>query len=143
MRGFVVVRISVSILVLTGSVCLGTLVDVDPVSAQRFRSPAMMAVRNTVALPENPDHGYRHFARGGVELVFDAQLSAYVVDGQSDHYFHGKSYLWRHGDRWQMSSRIEGPWMDVSEAKIPRELRRHYAHKSREKQPAVPARQAP
>jgi hypothetical protein len=143
MRGFNMARIGLSLLLLAGCALLGTLVDVESTSAQRFRSPALAASRHTVAPPESPEHGYRHFVRGGAELVFDARLSAYAVSDYSDRYFHGKRYLWHHGDRWQISNNFEGPWKDVSEREVPRGLRNHYAQKSNDERPAVPAKKAP
>ena len=78
-----------------------------------------------------------------IELTFDSQLSAYVVAGHSDRFYRGEHFLRRHTDRWQASRRLEGPWANISEADVPRELRRHYANKSSEKRSAVPAQQAP
>ena len=65
-------RTGFSLLVLTSCVFVGTFVYSEVASAQRYHSPAMARLRYLAPPPVAPDHGHRHFYRGGVQLVFDA-----------------------------------------------------------------------
>ena len=136
-------RTGFSLLVLTSCVFVGTFVYSEVASAQRYHSPAMARLRYSAPPPVAPDHGYRHSYRGGVQLVFDARLAAYVVAGYSDRYFQAEHFFWHHDGHWRISRRLEGPWQDPERDEIPRALRRHYAQKSSDSSPPAPARQAP
>ncbi|MHC4510454.1 MAG: hypothetical protein ACYTAO_16120 [Planctomycetota bacterium] len=72
--------------------------------------------------PHAPAHGHRHKHRG-VDLIFDADWGVYVVVGFPRHYYHEGRYYRRHETRWQMGTRMKGPWKSVSENALPPGLR--------------------
>lgn len=136
-------RTSFALLLLTSCVFVGALGYSEVASAQRYHSPAMARLRFMAPPPEAPEHGYRHSYQGGVQLVFDSRLAAYVVGGYSDRYFLGNRFFWHRDDQWRVSHRLEGPWQDLQGSEVPRVLQRHYAQKSSDSNLPVPARQAP
>lgn len=73
--------------------------------------------------PHAPAHGYRAKQPDGVALVFDSGLGVYVVAGREDHYFKDEKYYRYRSGAWEVSVRLEGPWMPTSEDSLPPGLR--------------------
>jgi len=68
--------------------------------------------------PHAPAHGYRQHHQGA-DLAFDSKLGVYLVVGYSDHFYSDGHFLRFHGDSWQVSSSLRGPWGAYSPASLP------------------------
>lgn len=77
--------------------------------------------------PHAPAHGYRHKHSNGVVLVYESSIGVYVVSGYRDVYFYKNSYYRMHKNRWQASHRVDGPWRQSSDKKVPPGLRQQAA----------------
>ena len=82
--------------------------------------------------PHAPAHGYRQHHQGA-DLAFDSKLGVYLVVGYSDHFYSDGHFLRFHGDSWQVSSSLRGPWGACSPASLPPGLRS--THPSNAKRP--------
>jgi hypothetical protein len=77
--------------------------------------------------PYPPDDGYRwRHPRDRVVLVYEADVSVYVVSGYRNCYYYGGQYYRLNGDSWYITSHIDGPWTTVSYKAIPSGLHRKY-----------------
>ena len=73
--------------------------------------------------PHAPAHGYRAKTEHGQSIRFDSGKGVYlVVDFPSHYYLDGKYYRLRTGN-WEISGRIDGGWVSVTQAKLPSGLR--------------------
>lgn len=79
--------------------------------------------------PHAPAHGYRHKHGGGVELVYDAGIEAYLVVGVEGRYYWEGSYYRRRGNQWLRAMNLDGPWKKVSRSQVPTGLRRGFKPK--------------
>lgn len=84
--------------------------------------------------PHAPAHGYRHKYHG-VELVFDSGCGVYVVVGLPSHYYYSGYFYRFHGEGWQVSVEIGGPWKLVSEESLPPGLRAKEKSTGKSKKP--------
>ena len=82
--------------------------------------------------PHAPAHGYRQHHQGAA-LAFDSKLGVYLVVGYSGHFYSDGHFLRFHGDSWQVSSSLRGPWGAYSPASLPTGLRSN--HPSNAKRP--------
>jgi len=105
--------------------CGTTTVRYGGVSAQ----PAM---KKQGPPPHAPAHGYRH-RHGDVDLVFKSDLGVYLVDGHSGCYFSDGSFYRSRGGSWQISTRVDGPWKDVAESKVPKGLQKQQGKAEKKK----------
>ena len=88
--------------------------------------------------PHAPAHGYRQHHQGA-NLAFDSKLGVYLVVGYSDHFYSDGHFLRFHGDSWQVSSSLRGPWGAYSPASLPTGLRStHPSNAKRPKRKAHP-----
>lgn len=72
--------------------------------------------------PHAPAHGYRH-KHGNLVLVYQSDLSIYVVDGHEGYFFFEGEFFRSHKGKWQSSRQFNGPWKKISESKLPKGLR--------------------
>jgi hypothetical protein len=77
--------------------------------------------------PHAPAHGYRHKHGDGVVLVYDSDISVYVVSGYKDVYYYNNNFYRMYKNRWQSSRHIDGPWRQSTEKNVPPGLQQHVA----------------
>jgi len=81
--------------------------------------------------PYTPSHGYRHrHPVDHVVLVYNTDVSLYVVSGHRDCYYDGGRYYRLRGGSWYYASRINGPWVVVNYSSVPSGLHHKYKDKS-------------
>jgi len=103
---------------LLGTLIAGTLggcVGVYTGPGPRYRPP-----------PRAPAHGYRYRFDDGLIIVFDSGLGLYIVDRHPGWYWYDGHFYRRHRDRWDYSSRFDGPWHSIAHDRLPPGLRRRY-----------------
>ncbi len=77
-----------------------------------------------------PAHGYRHKHQTGAEFQFDSHLGVYIVEGNTDIYFHDGWFVRIRSGIWQVSAALGGPWEPRSAEWVPPGLRsKHHAKK--------------
>ena len=80
--------------------------------------------------PHAPAHGYRHKHQTGAELRFDSHLGVYIVEGETDIYFHDGWFVRIRSGIWQVSATLGGSWEPRSAKSVPPGLRsKHHAKK--------------
>lgn len=71
-----------------------------------------------------PAHGYRrHQAADDVDLVYDAQMRAYVVAGYPNHYYDDGVYFRWTERGWEMSATLSGKWGQITVERVPKGIR--------------------
>ncbi len=75
-------------------------------------------------------------------LVFDSSMAVYVIEGRKDHFFHADHFYRLVNSRWQMSVRLDGGWVEIRPAKLPKGLAKKYirAEKHRKRKHSHPAK---
>jgi hypothetical protein len=98
------------------------------VLAPRAREPV---VARTSGPPSHaPAHGYRHKHQTGAEFRFDSHLGVYIVEGETDIYFHDGWFIRIRSGIWQASATLDGNWKARSSNWVPPGLRsKHHAKK--------------
>ena len=95
-----------------------------PVASEPF------AVRKSGPPSHAPAHGYRHKHRTGAEFRFDSHLGVYIVEGQTEIYFHDGWFVRIRSGIWQVSATLDGQWKARSSEWVPSGLRsKHHAKK--------------
>lgn len=79
------------------------------------------------AYPQSVPAGLAVHPHRDVTLVFDRSLDCHVVVGRAHHYFYRNRYYRLHDGRWQVGSRIRGPWVLVNVRDLPPRLWRRHA----------------
>ncbi len=69
--------------------------------------------------PHASAHGHRHKHHRGAELKFDSALGVYVVVGLPNHFYYDELFFRLHGDSWQVSAQLDGPWESRSSSFVP------------------------
>ncbi len=91
----------------------------EPVVARKLGPP-----------PHAPAHGYRHKHQSGREFRFDSHLGVYIVEGNTDTYFHDGWFVRIRSGIWRVSATLRGPWEPRSAEWVPPGLRsKHHAKK--------------
>ncbi len=89
-----------------------------------------VAVRPSGPPSHAPAHGYRHKHRSGAEFRFDSHLGVYIVEGQTEIYFHDGWFVRIRSGIWQVSATLDGQWKARSAEWVPSGLRsKHHAKK--------------
>lgn len=69
--------------------------------------------------PWAPAHGYRYKHADGVDLIFDSGLGLYIVANFPNIYFsRDHFYRWK-DDKWERSTRFNGPWDIIGTEQLP------------------------
>ena len=77
-----------------------------------------------------PAHGYRHKHQNGAEFRFDSRLGVYIVEGETDIYFHDGWFIRIRSGIWQVSATLDGQWKAQPDNWVPPGLRaKHHAKK--------------
>ncbi len=94
------------------------------------RASQPVVVRKSGPPSHAPAHGYRHKHQTGEEFRFDSHLGVYVVEGNTDIYFHDGWFVRIRSGIWQVSATLGGPWEHRSAEWVPPGLRsKHHAKK--------------
>ncbi len=98
------------------------------------RSSAPVVARQSGPPSHAPAHGYRHKHQTGAEFRFDSHLGVYVVEGNTDIYFHDGWFVRIRSGIWQVSATLDGQWKARSTNWVPPGLRsKHHAKKPKAK----------
>jgi hypothetical protein len=90
--------------------------------------------------PWAPERG-RPRRSSDIELVFDSKTGLYLVLHNPGHYYDGKRYYRRLGERWQVSAHLDGPWTFVARDALPRGLAAGAEHAAPRAHTPLPANQ--
>ena len=89
-----------------------------------------VVLRKSGPPPHAPAHGYRHKHQSGREFRFDSHLGVYIVEGNTDIYFHDGWFVRIRSGIWQVSATLGGQWKPRSAEWVPPGLRsKHHAKK--------------
>lgn len=79
-----------------------------------------------------PAYGYRHgYPNDRILLVYDPAIRAYTVTGYPHYYYTGGRYYRVRGSTWYRTSRLDGPWREVSYKSVPYGLKQGYYYKEK------------